>query len=68
MTPYDEKSSIQTTMFGLPQYQVLVPDSAGSITPASATESAQTLTLTVEGKGGQKETVQVTAPVKALGQ
>ena len=26
------------------------------------------LTLTVEGKGGQKETVQVTAPVKALGQ
>jgi copper(I)-binding protein len=26
------------------------------------------LTLTVEGKGGQKETLQVTAPVKALGQ
>jgi periplasmic copper chaperone A len=26
------------------------------------------LTLTVEGKGGQKETVQITAPVKALGQ
>jgi len=49
MTPYDEKSSIQTTMFGLPQYQVLVPESAGSITPASAaTESAQTLTLRVE--------------------
>jgi copper(I)-binding protein len=26
------------------------------------------LTLTVEGKGGQKETVQIAAPVKALGQ
>jgi copper(I)-binding protein len=26
------------------------------------------LTLTIEGKGGQKETLQVTAPVKALGQ
>jgi copper(I)-binding protein len=26
------------------------------------------LTLTIEGKGGQKETLQVKAPVKALGQ
>jgi len=26
------------------------------------------LTLTIEGKGGRKETLQVTAPVKALGQ
>jgi hypothetical protein len=50
MTPYDEKSSIQLTMFGLPMYEVDVPESSGSITPLAVEEAppAENFTLHVQ--------------------
>jgi hypothetical protein len=49
MTPYDEKSSIQLTMYGMPMYQVRVPPGAGSITALPAeTAPTQTFSLTVQ--------------------
>jgi PKD repeat protein len=48
MTPYDEKSSIQLTMYGLPMYQVRVPEGAGSIAPLPAQAApSSTFSLTV---------------------
>jgi PKD repeat protein len=51
MTTYDEKSSVQLTMFGLPMYRVQVPETAGSITPLQAEESPDSFTLTVDEGG-----------------
>ncbi len=43
-TVYDEKSTIQTTLYGLPMYQLNVPQSGGSLTTA-AVPSGLTLTI-----------------------
>ncbi len=43
MTTYDEKSSIQLTMFGLPMYKVKVPSTPGSITPLPAVSNSPEL-------------------------
>ena len=48
MTVYDEKSSIQATMFGLPMYQVDVPAGPGSITPAQTEQAGETFTVYVK--------------------
>src|SRR3990172_4209593 len=53
MTPYDEKSLIQLTMFGLPMYEVDVPAGTGTITPLAVEEEppAENFTLHVEDGG-----------------
>ena len=48
MTAYDEKSSIQLTMFGMPMYRVEVPNTPGSITPLQAETSSDPFTLNVQ--------------------
>ncbi len=48
MTVYDEKSSIQATMFGLPMYQVQVPAGPGSIAAAQPAQAQETFTVTVQ--------------------
>jgi PKD repeat protein len=48
MTAYDEKSSIQLAMYGLPMYQVLVPEGPGSVTTLQEQQSdGEEFSLTV---------------------
>jgi len=48
MTPYDEKSSIEATLFGLPMYQVKVPAGTGTVQTLQAPQTVeQTFSLTV---------------------
>lgn len=52
MTPYDEKSSIQATLFGLPMYQVKVPAGTGTVQAVvSSVPVEETFSLTVEDGG-----------------
>jgi hypothetical protein len=60
MTVYDEKSSIQATMFGLPMYEVNVPAGPGAITPAQTEPAGETFTVSVE----DGDTVTMLTPVK----
>ena len=52
MTPYDEKSSIQATLFGLPMYQVKVPAGTGTVQAlVSPVSVEETFSLTVKDGG-----------------
>ncbi|TMB98887.1 MAG: PKD domain-containing protein [Chloroflexi bacterium] len=51
MTPYDEKTSIETTMFGLPMYQVKVPAGTGSVQTLQPQTAQENFTLTVNDGG-----------------
>jgi PKD domain len=63
MTTYDEKSSIQLTMFGMPMYKVEVPDTPGSIAPLQAQQSSETFTLNVEDGATTTTTTHSIEPV-----
>jgi hypothetical protein len=63
MTTYDEKSSIQLTMFGLPMYQVKVPSTQGSITPLPAAETSGNFTLNVQDGASTTTTTHNIEPV-----
>ena len=56
MTAYDEKSSIQLTMFGLPMYEVDVPEESASITPLSAEAAAPSETFRLHVEDGDTTT------------
>ncbi len=52
MTVYDEKSSVQTTLYGLPQYRVVAPGGVGAdetLNVAQVTPPDETLDLTIIG-------------------
>ena len=51
MTAYDEKSSIQLTMFGLPMYEVVVPATTGTVSTLQAEQVSEDFTLTVQDGG-----------------
>jgi len=63
MTAYDEKSSIELTLFGLPQYEVVVPEGSGSVTPLQAEASSQPFSLTVQDGATTTTTSHGIAPV-----
>ena len=65
MTAYDEKSSIQLTMFGMPMYKVIVPNTPGSVTPLplQAAESSSNFTLNVQDGASTTTTTHNVEPV-----
>jgi len=65
MTVYDEKASIEATLFGLPMYKVVVAADPGSITPLQTQETGPSFSLTIQDGAAETTTTHTLQEVNA---